>query len=111
MYSTQYPAIGKSGITFVFDFSIPTREKKDKLIRVIHSPNDLNYSKVLGMDASLLSATKKADYFAILDDVNHELKNYSEIESIYNEVNERYHVNISPIMISELEEKIHLLSN
>lgn len=63
------------------------------------------------MDASLLSTTKKADYFAILDDVNYDLKNYSEIESIYSEVNERYHVNISPILISELEEKIHLLSN
>ncbi|MGH1663475.1 DUF1828 domain-containing protein [Enterococcus avium] len=111
LFSTNYPAIGKGGITFIFDFSIPTRQKKDKLVRIINTPNDLNYSKVLGMDASMLKGSKEADYFAILDDVNHDLKKFSEIESIYHEIKDQYDVNISPIMVSELDNKIELLSN
>ncbi|WP_368644811.1 DUF1828 domain-containing protein [Alkalibacterium putridalgicola] len=111
LYSTKYPAIGKGGITFIFDFSIPTRQKHDKLIRIINSPNDLTYSKVLGMDVSMLKGTKDASFYAILDDISHTLTNYSEIVSIYGEVNDQYNVNISPIRVSELEDNIALLSN
>ena len=110
-YSTKFPAIGKRGITFVFDFSIPTRSKKDKLIRIINSPNDLNYSKVLSMDVSMLQGNKDADYFAILDDLNHELKNYAEVESVYEEVKEQYNIKIYPIKMSQLDQKIELLRN
>lgn len=111
LYSTKFPAIGKRGITFIFDFSIPTRSKKDKLIRIINSPNDLNYSKVLSMDVSMLQGSKEADYFAILDDLNHDLKNYSEIKSVYGEVKEQYNVDIQPIKMSQLDKKIELLRN
>lgn len=111
LYSAKYPALGKGGITFIFDFSIPTRKRKDKLVRIINSPNDLNYSKVLGMDATMLKGSKEADYFAILDDVNHELKNFSEIKSIYGEVRETHGINISPLVYSELEKNIEVLAN
>ncbi|MGK0551951.1 DUF1828 domain-containing protein [Enterococcus faecalis] len=111
LFSTNAPALGRRGITFIFDFSIPTKKKKDKLIRIINSPNDLNYSKILSMDASMLKGSKDADFFAILDDVNHNVNHLSEIESIYEEVKEQYDVNISPIMFSELNKKVSLLKN
>jgi hypothetical protein len=59
----------------------------------------------------MLQGSKEADYFAILDDLNHDLKNYSEIKSVYGEVKEQYNVDIQPIKMSQLDKKIELLRN
>nr|WP_315527272.1 DUF1828 domain-containing protein [Carnobacterium maltaromaticum] len=99
---------GKGGITFHFDFSVPSRNKNSKLVRAITKPNDLNYSKIFAVDANMVSQNKKADFIAILDDSKNDVTNTAELNVIFNEYN---NIKIDTINFSDLQKNESLLTN
>lgn len=113
LYNDKQSIIGPNGISFYFDFTIPVKknsEKKDKLVRIISTPNNLNNSKVLATDVRLINKVhkNKYDYFVVYNDVKNSFSNFSEVETILTEDD---HAKITPIKFSEIDKKIELLQN
>lgn len=112
LYNYKQSIIGKNGISFFFDFAIPVNkktDKKDKLVRLISTPNNLNNTKVLATDIRLINEVhkNKYDFFVIYNDIKNPMTKTNDIETILFEENN----NISPIKFSELETNINLLTN
>lgn len=109
LYSYKPSFAAKGGITVQFDFSIPTNQPSEKLVRTIRNGNDLNRAKLLTMDTHLLKYSKpNAEYIAIFDNVNYPLSNPEEIQAIFEENSS---TKILPLNISEARKNPKVLAN
>ncbi|API89393.1 hypothetical protein BKP56_09065 [Marinilactibacillus sp. 15R] len=102
------PIEGKRGFTIKFDFSIPSLNgKKEKYIQAISAPNNLDYTKIIAANITLLNYDTKAEFYAIYDDLSNDIARKSDINAVYEELN----VPVTTLLFSEIDKNIDLLKN
>lgn len=60
-----------NGASSHFDFSIPSRSGKEKLIKTSARPNDPNYAKVFNYDVNATAPSRNAKFIYVLNNVTH----------------------------------------
>ncbi|MCH4164203.1 MAG: DUF1828 domain-containing protein [Lentilactobacillus diolivorans] len=115
LYSQSKAVIGRNGLSFIFDFIIPTKNRNscDKLIRTFANPKFINSAKIFSWDASRInsfSSGRNSSFFAIINDSDERGKHLNNFADILNE-NETNKSVIKSIAYSTIEDNIALLKN
>lgn len=109
LFSYNIEIANGDGISSHFDFSIPSNDKKEKLVKTVGRPNDTNQAKVFNYDVKATSLVRDANYILILDDENH--KSSIEQDTISTALNGLNEIDATVIGSSELKKTPGLISN
>lgn len=71
LFSSNIEIANSDGISSHFDFSVPSNDKKEKLLKTVGRPNDVNQAKIFNYDVKATSLVRDADYILVLDDKNY----------------------------------------
>lgn len=74
LYTPNVEIPNKNGVSSHFDFSIPTRNGGEKLIKTSARPNDPNYAKVFNYDVNATAPSRKATFIYVLNNVTKKAK-------------------------------------
>ena len=109
LFSSNIEIANSDGISSHFDFSVPSNDKKEKLLKTVGRPNDVNQAKIFNYDVQATSLVRDADYILILDDKNH--KTSIEQDTINTALNGLDNINAKVIGSRELMQNNQLVTN
>lgn len=112
-FSKSRAIAAPNGLSFIFDFIIPTAKNGDTVVRTFHSPQFINGAKVFSWDAERINrypSIRPGKYIAVIDD-DAETSTPDCIQKFKQTLADDTGVIINGILFSEMADSISAFSN
>lgn len=113
LFSKSRAIAAPNGLSFIFDFIIPTANNGDTVVRTFHSPQFINSAKVFSWDAERINrypSIRPGKYVAIIDD-NADNSTPDNIQQFQQTLSDDTNAIISGVLFSEMANSIDIFSN
>lgn len=113
IFSKSRAIAAPNGLSFIFDFIIPTVNNGDTVVRTFHSPQFINGAKVFSWDAERINrypSIRPGQYIAIIDD-DAENSTTDSIQQFQQTLADDTSAIISGVLFSEMADRIKDFSN
>lgn len=83
LFTPSLEITGQNGTSSHFDFSLPAPAGKERLIKTVTRPNDINQAKIFNFDVRETSQVRReAKYSLVLNDIEKSFKNQMKINAL-----------------------------